>query len=178
MSYSGAEANGTGEILWEASRRLGPRYHHGDPRAQNAGGAAARPCVPPIRLAGAPVHNAGRCDRVSAVGAAMTPDFHGRPAMIIRTPIAAVAVTLAAVAPSFAGGYGDYGGYGYGGRTPYGAPASPYDDDTTNHLVVDGYSGRVTFEQHPADHCGPRRDAGGWTYYGYGRRVVRPDYGY
>jgi len=95
--------------------------------------------------------------------------------MMIRTSIAAVVVTLAAIAPSFAGGYGDgyggYGGYGYDGRTPYAAPAY---EDTTNRLVVDPYSGRVTFEQPVTDHCGPRRH-GAWTYYG---RRVGPDYGY
>lgn len=99
--------------------------------------------------------------------------------MMIRTSIAAVAVSLAAVAPSFADGYGYQDRYGYdhgydgyhGPRTPYPA-ASPYDDGE-NRLVVDGYSGRVTF----ADHCWPRRQPGGWGY--YGRRVDGPDdYGY
>lgn len=103
--------------------------------------------------------------------------------MMIRTSIAAVAVTLAAVAPSFADGYGygydgyGYGGYGYGehryaGPAPYAAPAY---EDTTNRLVVDPYSGRVTFDQRVADPCWPRHRSGGWSY-SYSRRV--PDYGY
>lgn len=99
--------------------------------------------------------------------------------MMIRTSIAAVVVSLAAVAPSFADGYGygyqnQYGyyqgRYGYdGARAPY--AASPY-EAPGSRLVVDGYTGRVTF----GDPCWPRRHAWGWGY--DGPRDGADDYGY
>jgi hypothetical protein len=88
---------------------------------------------------------------------------------MVRTSIAAAALTLAAVAPSLAAGYDS--------RAPYsGAPAPQYENGS--RVVVDSYAGRVPYEQAGGDHCANRRRVIGWT--SYSRRVVRtaPNYDY
>jgi hypothetical protein len=91
---------------------------------------------------------------------------------MIRTSVAAAALVLvAATAPSIAGPYG------YDRPSPYGGYGRAYDDGGyTNRLVVDSYSGRVTFGEAGDDHCVRSRRF--WSWNTYGRRVVRPDSGY
>jgi hypothetical protein len=88
---------------------------------------------------------------------------------MIRTSVAAAALTLAAVAPSLAAGYES--------PAPYsGVPAPQY--ETGSRVVVDSYAGRVAYEPAGGDHCASRRHVIGWT--SYSRRVVRtaPNYDY
>lgn len=74
---------------------------------------------------------------------------------MVQSSVAAAALTLATLSPSFAAGYAN--------RGP--ADVAPQ----YSRVVVDSYAGRAAYEQ--AGHCVIRRHVIGWT--AYSRRIVR-----